>query len=69
MTLADRIRAEALAALSAAADVALLDHAAAPASTTAPEPTWDDLTLATRAARAMRVIDEMTEQHVKNTTK
>lgn len=67
MTVADRIRAEALAALSAAADAALLDPSTAPASATTPAPTWGDLTQAAHTARVLRAIDEMAEQHAKIT--
>jgi hypothetical protein len=44
MTLTDRIAAEQRAALRAAADAALIDPAASPASAAPPgAPTWDDL--------------------------
>lgn len=67
MSLADRIRAEQAAALLRAADAALLDPSAAPASATTPAPTWADLTQAAHTARVLRVIDEMAEQHAKIT--
>ena len=67
MSLADRIRSEQAAALLRAADAALLDPSTDPASATTPAPTWGDLTQAAQAARVLRAIDEMNEQHAKIT--